>query len=399
MTIEHRLLSRRLPLALCAAVNSANAATLIVDDPAATSLAGKCTIVDAVASLNQHGTLAGSTCVNGSSDPFGTNDTIRFSSNYTITFVDAGVKLTLKVPATIDGGIDASGKPQVTLEMDPATPPATFAGLIVSTTTGTLTLRGITVKGATYDGIEAQGSVNLINAAVIGNAYSGVRANGDVTITNSTISDNVGIFVGGVAATNITVINSTISGNISGPSGAGGLGADSIHATNSTFIGNSAATPGTAMKAKDATLDFCTINGNVPFNGGTPAVYASSSISVTGSVVSNNGSAPDITLKSGGTVAGDYNIIGSLGTGTSLSGTHNKTCDPALGSLADNGGPTPTMALLPTSCAFDAGPATTTIATDQRGRMRPVGAAADIGAFERQLDDPPDEIFVNGFDL
>ena len=124
MTIKHRLLPWRLmPLAvaLAAALNGTNAATLTVDDPASTSQPGKCTIVDAVAALNQHGTVAGSTCVNGSSDPFGTNDTVRFASNYTITFQDSG--LVLHVPMTIDGDIDASGKPQVTLEAFITTPP------------------------------------------------------------------------------------------------------------------------------------------------------------------------------------------------------------------------------------------------------------------------------------
>src|SRR5207245_1026079 len=68
-----------------------------------------------------------------------------------------------------------------------------------------------------------------------------------------------------------------------------------------------------------------------------------------------------------------------------------KKIDPKLGPLQDNGGPTKTMAVLTTnspgvtanSPAIDAIPATDDFPpTDQRGIERPVGAGADIGAFE-----------------
>jgi len=65
---------------------------------------------------------------------------------------------------------------------------------------------------------------------------------------------------------------------------------------------------------------------------------------------------------------------------TSLNNT-----DPKLGDLANNGGPTLTMALLPGSPAIDAGDTAAAPATDQRGISRPVGPAADIGAFEYGL--------------
>ncbi len=62
--------------------------------------------------------------------------------------------------------------------------------------------------------------------------------------------------------------------------------------------------------------------------------------------------------------------------------------DPKLGPLADNGGPTWTMALLPGSPAIDAGNTSLAPATDQRGLPRPVGLAADIGAFEYDCKTP-----------
>ena len=62
--------------------------------------------------------------------------------------------------------------------------------------------------------------------------------------------------------------------------------------------------------------------------------------------------------------------------------------DPLLGPVADNGGPTPTNLPEAGSPVVDAIPAGTavlcdgTIATDQRGFARPLGAACDIGAVE-----------------
>jgi hypothetical protein len=55
--------------------------------------------------------------------------------------------------------------------------------------------------------------------------------------------------------------------------------------------------------------------------------------------------------------------------------------DPKLGPLANNGGPTLTMALLPGSPAIDAWNTSLSPSTDQRGFPRPIGLAADIGAF------------------
>jgi hypothetical protein len=62
-------------------------------------------------------------------------------------------------------------------------------------------------------------------------------------------------------------------------------------------------------------------------------------------------------------------------------GSLNNT-DARLGLLANNGGPTLTMALLPGSPAIDAGDTAAAPPTDQRGQPRPVGLAADIGAYE-----------------
>ena len=62
-------------------------------------------------------------------------------------------------------------------------------------------------------------------------------------------------------------------------------------------------------------------------------------------------------------------------------GSLNNT-DPKLGPLGNYGGPTPTMPLLTGSPALDNADNSAAPPTDQRGRTRPYGPSADIGAFE-----------------
>jgi hypothetical protein len=59
---------------------------------------------------------------------------------------------------------------------------------------------------------------------------------------------------------------------------------------------------------------------------------------------------------------------------------HAVTGNPDLGPLAAYGGPTPVLALTPGSAAVDTGAGCPS--TDQRGVVRPQGAACDIGAYE-----------------
>ena len=70
-------------------------------------------------------------------------------------------------------------------------------------------------------------------------------------------------------------------------------------------------------------------------------------------------------------------LTGALTNGSSLRGLN-----PALGPLALNGGTTFCLALQAGSPAVDAGTTASAPALDQRGLPRPVGLAADIGAYE-----------------
>jgi hypothetical protein len=76
-----------------------------------------------------------------------------------------------------------------------------------------------------------------------------------------------------------------------------------------------------------------------------------------------------------------HNLSSDNSAGFYMIGSLNNT-DPKLGPLGNFGGPTLTLPLLTGSLAIDGGDTTTAPPTDQRGRARPYGSAADIGAFE-----------------
>lgn len=89
----------------------------------------------------------------------------------------------------------------------------------------------------------------------------------------------------------------------------------------------------------------------------------------------------DMCLGPGTGASLDGNVTDRDGTVCPMTGPGDRLTDPMLATLADNGGPTGTLALLPGSPAIDAAGATCP-PVDQRGIVRPVGAACDAGAFE-----------------
>jgi hypothetical protein len=87
-----------------------------------------------------------------------------------------------------------------------------------------------------------------------------------------------------------------------------------------------------------------------------------------------------------------YNLIGAAGSIASsfaLTGDVTGVANALLGPLASNGGSTKTHELLAGSPALDSGICTdhngATVATDQRGTIRPQNGYCDKGAFERAV--------------
>ncbi len=208
------------------------------------------------------------------------------------------------------------------------------------------------------------------NGAALLNEYQ----HGNVSIYNSTFSNNDALSQGGAIANwdsaRLTVTNSTFTGNVAQGSSYG--------VTQGGAIYNESV----------ANVAYSTISGNSAQVGGglfnLDASYAQGTLNIMGTIAANN-----IATTSGGDCAGPmtsqgYNLDSDGSCGFYATG--DLTGNPLLDLLQLNGGPTETVALLAGSPAIDHIPAgICTVGIDQRGVLRPQGAACDIGAFEVEV--------------
>lgn len=259
---------------------------------------------------------------------------------------------------------------------------------------------------------------NKAPTSVGGGIYSGGQAT--LAVSDSTIADNSAISGGGLfnaAVTNAVVTTSTISGNqatsLGGGifnSGSGGAPPTTLTITSSTISGNQSGSSGGGIYNNVVTsvlLNNVTVTDNTGAatnaggRGGGLSNAFNGAFALQNTIVAGNhdvqGVAPDCAATAGqqGTSAflsRGHNLIQDP-TNCALSGdlTGNLLgVDPLLGPLADNGGATATHVVPAESPAIDAGnpppPGSGPLAcaaVDQRGFVRPAGAACDVGAFER----------------
>ncbi len=158
---------------------------------------------------------------------------------------------------------------------------------------------------------------------------------------------------------------------------------------NSTLFGNAARLP--VVNGMEVILPENTLGG---------AIYNEGTIGLTNVTVAGNTSGQPILYSTNSSFILKNCLLGEndgvtatnvIDAGNNLSATdspqftasssHNNL-DLRLGPLGDFGGPTPTICLLGGSPAIDSADDATAPATDQRGRARPYGAHADVGAFE-----------------
>lgn len=318
-------------------------------------------------------------------------------------------------------------------------------GGILNLQKGTLTMISTTVSDNVVDGAQGSMGGGIFNAgkmsvetstfshnSVTGNARGeggGIfnAKGGALAVTTSTFSSNkaggnpAGIG-GGLYNDNtgvLTVTLSTISGNVAAGS-QGGLGGGiannqgKLVVATSTLSGNSALGEAGGYgggvysynptdQGITTTLLFCTLYGNsASTDGGGIEVNATGKgyTILSDSLIAANQShtGPDL---SGMLISGDYNLVENVAGASGLNPAtdmHIAEADIKIDSqLSNNGGPTQTLALLPGSPAIDAVPPqnckvtitdalghSVSISTDQRGKMRPAGAArsCDIGAYE-----------------
>ncbi len=295
-----------------------------------------------------------------------------------------------------------------------------------------LSLSRVTVSNSTATGdggginvTSGAGSLTLTdciisnnNATAAGSFGGGINIGSSsvVTITRTTISGNTAFANGGGISFSyggkLTMTSSTVSGNNANISdlnlGGGGIyfGYAGTHSlVNSTISGNSAAG---AINGYGGGITFnnfyggtlslsnSTVTNNSSTKGGGGISGAGGTLTLSSSIVSGNIDpiSPDLDCFDPYAVVpvgGDNNLIGAADVGNftltgagNLTGTQATPLDAVLGPLASNGGPTQTHALLAGSPALNAGNNTAALAFDQRGNLRVVGVAADIGAYEVQ---------------
>lgn len=283
---------------------------------------------------------------------------------------------------------------------------------------GTLALSNSTVADNSQGGIVAvRGTSTLSNMRIVGNSTSFLGggiflANGRLTLTNSTVARNSAADGGGIANRDggrFTITNSTIVGNSAAGRGGGIFNRvqvrleATITLSNSTVSGNSAHFGGGIYNVGSAgTASVELTNSTVARNsatqegGGIHSAFDAGFAGLLNSLVARNSApiGPDVLGGSDGeTVSARFSLIGD-GSGSSITNTdgnqvgnvapNNSPIDPRLGPLANNGGPTRTHALESGSPALDAASTPDCPTTDQRGVLRPQGAACDIGSYERE---------------
>jgi hypothetical protein len=246
-------------------------------------------------------------------------------------------------------------------------------------------------------GIANTGELTVTYTLIDGNAGSssacddcssgaGIDNDGTLTLEWSTVSDNEGD--GGAGLQNggdATVRRTTFSGNMAGA--IRNSGDAEMLITNSTISGNQgAAYPdagvGGITNSGSLSLQNVTIASNTAMQFGVGGVQntTTGSVDYKATVFSNNGQNNCGTP--GSHASNGYNVIDD--DTCARVGTDQEVADAMLGPLADNGGPTRTHALLLGSPALDAASTPDCPTTDQRGVLRPQGAACDIGSYERE---------------
>lgn len=332
----------------------------------------------------------------------------------------------------IGGGIRVFGSATITDSMLRNNTAATmvagndlgYGGAIGVTEGGSLNIDNTEISGNLSErggGISARGAAITITDSVISGNTSvgnggGIRimripgGNGNVTIENTLFRQNRGDGGGGIGlqpyansavSTNaLSITGSTFDNNYSLFDGGGieQFGAE-VTIENSTFSGNTGANDGGGIWSSfsedfpgSMSLQFSTLTGNSALNvaggvysGALPFTLGNTLLSANAADVAYN-DLSDYGLP----ISASYNLV-SDGVGSTLTnGVMGNIVGMTanLGPLMDNGGLTPTHMLM-AGPGVDAADPAATVATDQRGFLRPgANAFRDMGAVEQDGTSP-----------
>lgn len=195
-------------------------------------------------------------------------------------------------------------------------------------------------------------------------------------------------------SSHLTVQNSAIVGNRA-TNVAGGLwssSADVQRFVNVTLSGNhaSAFAGGAYFSGGPVALTHVTLANNQALDGANLHLTDAAAVTLTNSIVASPVDGPNCTVVGAAAQlqSGGANIASDDSCALTETGDLTAT-DPLLGALAANGGATLTHLPQPGSPAIDRAPLAACPSIDQRGFLRPVGAACDSGAVEVGALAPP----------
>jgi predicted outer membrane repeat protein len=290
-------------------------------------------------------------------------DNIVFAAN--VTTITLLSEISFAIPnITIDGG---SG---VTITKNET---GNFRLLYSTPTTGTLTLKGLTISNgnaASGGGVYAESTVTLVDCAFNNNKATGdgggVYANGDVWLTGCLFSNNKANNGGGVlAADYIEMEGCTFNDNETIRTG-GGAAASDIKMTNCTFTGNKAADGGGAYGEYIEAFN-CTFSGNTATGTTAIDIYL---YGRGGGAYAENTDLNDCTFtgntavhQGGGLYAGDDanltrctfdgNTAGSGGGAAIINSTDMKDCRFTGNAAAEDAGGAGASDVRAAGCTFD----------------------------------------------
>jgi hypothetical protein len=262
-----------------------------------------------------------------------------------------------------------------------------YGGAIFFHCGGTLTVNDseLLENQASYGGALSiwDGNVAINSSTLAGNtAEGGMLDNPDACHEDCDIRDENGNVIGYCA---------TDCAPPPEPDSRGGAiySSGDLSINNSTLSNNSADIGGGGVYAEygSAAISGSTIAGNGAGEGGGLLNFWGE-LHVVNTIIADSSSGGDC-VSPGGLDSNIATLVEDGGCDAALSD------DPLLAPLGNYGGSTQTHMLLHGSPALDAGDSAACLATDQRGNARPVGAACDIGAYEREDSPPQYQLTVN----